>query len=248
MPRCLQRTRTVTRTQTLHFERSPVRSAALALTLELGSFGLEGCNAKPQAELGVIRHGDTATEEAMDASAPAECRDLDVPIDLRLDAVKDLGNGVSVEVVQRTEFTQENHADSTAPHMPRPELWDRSEMPAGACVFRITGITPSCYTHPDSIAVYHAPNDGGVSVSQASYYARRLVQGIDLCDWPIPGCPSSQWGGDGGYWWYLSEVDGATLMVMCATACERFLRAPVTLELRVATAPGLCEADAAAGG
>jgi hypothetical protein len=189
----------------------------------------------------VITYVDNAVDRANDAGTSAECRALDLPLDLTRVGKQTVLDGISVEVIQRPQFTEDNRTDPTLDHVPMPQNWDRDVLPAGACVFRILGISAACYTNPNSIAVYHAPDDAGVSVSQASYYARRWVQGIDLCDWPVPGCPVATWGGDGGYWWYLSEQADATLMVMCAAACERFLRAPVTLELRLANGPAQCE-------
>ncbi len=172
---------------------------------------------------------------------PQTCPDLDVVIDVAEQGVYTAVDGVQAEVLQRPVFDESNRAPDPDADLPPPESWDRSELPAGACVVSLSSIQTDCYTHQATLAVYHPPDDAGVAVSQASYYARRFAEKVDLCDWPVPGCPSEQWGGPGGYWWYFTERASDTLFVICAPACERFLRAPITLHLRSTDEARICD-------
>jgi hypothetical protein len=171
-----------------------------------------------------------------------ECPSLDLNIDMRAVDEYETDRGVLIKVLTRPEFTEANRADPEMPRVP-PANWDRAEFPKNACVVRVRGIDAECYTNDQSMALYEPTGDGGTPVGQASYHARRWVSNFDLCDWPVPGCPRSEWGSFRGYWWYLTPRADDALLVACAPSCEGFFRAPITLQLRPDGPTGLCDEE-----
>jgi hypothetical protein len=97
-----------------------------------------------------------------------------------------------------------------------PATWDRSPLPAGACVFRLHGLSPSCQRagilweatcHVEDLI-------GGPHVPIPSYY------GASVCMRHItPGCPTADPWNAAGYWWYM-QPDGENVdIVVCAPEC-----------------------------
>ncbi|MEP7053322.1 MAG: hypothetical protein ABJB12_23365, partial [Pseudomonadota bacterium] len=96
-----------------------------------------------------------------------------------------------------------------------PATWDRSPLPAGACVYRIHGLTPNCQRagtlEPDSCEGY---SFGGSPAEVPSYYE------TSVCTRRIaPGCPTADPWNASGHWWYL-QPDGENVdLVLCAPEC-----------------------------
>jgi hypothetical protein len=107
-----------------------------------------------------------------------------------------------------------------------PALWDRSALPAGACVFRLHGMPGSCI-RPGYIfeGTCTRLDDGGLAPSPGEpspgdfYENNTCAQGI------APGCPSSNpWGYD-GFWWYMVPRGADTDLVVCAPECAQAFQA-----------------------
>jgi hypothetical protein len=94
-----------------------------------------------------------------------------------------------------------------------PSTWDRSQLPAGACVFRVQGLSAACLQHAQILA---GPCAQPVSVGLIN------VTDFGQCGpGDIPGCSTSDpWNG-GGDWWYV-QADGDDYdIVMCAPECAQ---------------------------
>jgi hypothetical protein len=98
-----------------------------------------------------------------------------------------------------------------------PSKWDRSPLPAGACVLRIHGLSGACL-RPGLLFV-------GTCASRAAPEASLIVpfgyyEGYSCNQGIAPGCPSaaaSDW--NNGYWWYLVARGEDTDLVVCAPEC-----------------------------
>lgn len=92
-------------------------------------------------------------------------------------------------------------------------------MPAGACVFRIHGLTPECYQLGRHNWIKNRACDDFLltGFSPAAYYDARDAVSPSV----EPGCPSPNWGASAqGYWWYLNAVGPDTAdVVICAPEC-----------------------------
>lgn len=104
---------------------------------------------------------------------------------------------------------------------PGPEAWDRSERPAGACVFRIHGAPASCFAGRAHMTFLPCdPSDRQRPIHLSYYELASCEQGI------APGCPSpnAPWGSQ-NYAWYATREDEATVtVVMCAGLCETMVQ------------------------
>lgn len=98
--------------------------------------------------------------------------------------------------------------------------WDRSRLPAGACVFKLHGTRASCI----------AANFGRVSGGPCDQEERPVIP-LGYYELPscaeglAPGCPSDDpWLGDNSVWYTVPEEDGSddTLLVLCAGICHFF--------------------------
>jgi hypothetical protein len=124
-----------------------------------------------------------------------------------------LPNGITVEALQIPEFTEANRGEWNWQTTP-PEKWDRSVLPAGACVFRLHGFNVNCYPRGHYGELFSGPCANQSPISPGSYYNSG-------CRDVAPGCPSPNWGSSNdGYWWYLNEREGATDLVICAPECK----------------------------
>jgi hypothetical protein len=106
---------------------------------------------------------------------------------------------------------------------PDPATWDRSDMPAGACVFRLWGVdAATCYAWGGTFFTGSCADRvaGGIGVAPGSYY-----DGGDCS--VAPGCPSAEPydTGESGYWWYFGKSgvsdsgEKFTDLVICAPEC-----------------------------
>jgi hypothetical protein len=145
-----------------------------------------------------------------------QCAEGPINLPLVQGALERTRDGLIVEALQIPEFTEANRSEPGPLSVP-PEAWDRSELPAGACVFRLHGFDSSCYRPAYYGDIYTGRcADNSFQISPGSYYSQHQCQGGP------PGCPSSKWGrfGNEGYWWYLTPRDGATDLVICADQCQ----------------------------
>jgi hypothetical protein len=98
-----------------------------------------------------------------------------------------------------------------------PSKWDRSSLPAGACVLRIHGRSGSCLRRGLLFAgtcASRADPNASLVVPFSYYEGDSCRQGI------APGCPSaSASDSNNGYWWYLVGRGEATDLVVCAPQC-----------------------------
>ncbi|HEX3777147.1 MAG TPA: hypothetical protein VHV51_21890 [Polyangiaceae bacterium] len=94
-----------------------------------------------------------------------------------------------------------------------PSTWDRSPLPAGACVFRVQGLSAACLLHARIIA---GPCNASVQVGLIN------VSDVGQCGaGAIPGCSTSDPWRSGGDWWYV-QADGTDYdIVMCAPECAQ---------------------------
>ena len=116
-----------------------------------------------------------------------------------------------------------------------PATWNRAEIPAGACVFRLEGVnSDTCYLSGGEFFTGScaALSAGGPKIAPASYYD------VARCD-VRPGCPSAEPYADApGYWWYFSESglhpNGAPFsdLVICAPECANSFAQGGCLRLR----------------
>jgi len=110
-----------------------------------------------------------------------------------------------------------SHVDLTKPRgdPPHPpELWDRSSLPAGACVFRVHGVNAGCLGESPYIS-YGACRDSKLVVPISYYESNKCEEGI------APGCPSEDVLSSQGWWYAVTdphEPDVLTV-VICAPVC-----------------------------
>lgn len=157
---------------------------------------------------------------------PIACAsELELDVDPRMTAPS-AADGVTVELLQaQASWNTELPPSGAIPdENSDPSTWDRSALPAGACVFRIYGMDGlHCYPSGGTFFTGScaALNSDGVNVAPGSYYD----SGYECTT--APGCPSA----DGypepiGYWWYFSESgfdlerrQDFTDLVICAPEC-----------------------------
>lgn len=149
-------------------------------------------------------------DPTLSATCPALKADLDFS-----GTTSSTSGSVWVEPLQIPQYGTRPPAYPWA-DLPDPSLWDRSAMPAGACVFRLHGVPASCL-RPGFIffgscaqnAIPEAPR-----VAPGSYYdSGQCGHGI------APGCPVAVPWNRVGYWWYLLAQGADTDVVVCAPEC-----------------------------
>lgn len=155
-------------------------------------------------------------------SAPTDesaCTSATVLLDLH-HVTSDPASGLSVEPLQAPDYgvRPDDHVPSYI--QPDPSAWDRSTRPAGACVFRLHGMSASCLSRGLLFeGGCPAPGDPGVA-PQSFYESPFCKQAL------VPGCPISDPWGIVGAWWYLQN-DGADVdLVVCAPGCEVAIAGP----------------------
>jgi len=149
----------------------------------------------------------------LQALSGRSCPRLEIDISFESDVVGPRA-GMWVEPLQIPEYSE-----VLAMSLPEiePSKWDRSALPAGACVLRIHGLSGACL-QPGGLFVGTCASlaDPGTShVLPYSYYE------LDACRQGIaPGCPSAaaaDW--NNGSWWYLVARGEDTDLVVCAPEC-----------------------------
>jgi len=148
------------------------------------------------------------------AACPAVTADLDFrsPSD-------DLGSSW-VEPLQIPQFGSRPAGYYPDPSVD-PALWDRSARPAGACVFRLHGVSGSCL-RPGLISEGSCLYDAGPHVSPGDFYESNSC-GLGIA----PGCPTSDPWSHNGYWWYMVPRGPDIDVVICAPECAQQLQPSV---------------------
>jgi len=162
--------------------------------------------------------GDPEPDSDLSNSCPQVRSDRSCPateIDIRFtrDAVGPRTE-VWVEPLQTPDYPQEEPAN--LPEF-EPSKWDRSPLPAGACVLRIHGLSGACLQrgllYVGTCASLADP-DASHIVPFGYYEGYSCEQGI------APGCPSAAASDSrNGYWWYLVARGEDTDLVVCAPEC-----------------------------
>jgi len=158
--------------------------------------------------------GATSTLRGCPDSSWGECQ-ATVRLTLRGDGPSKSGDGVWSEPLQVPAYPP-----MTDPPTPPSEVaekdWDRSSLPAGACVFRVHGVAPSCFG--SSGQVVYGPCQDGMQVVPLGYYELpNCSQGIS------PGCPSADPSYGQNFFWYAvpdASATDTTTIVVCAGICE----------------------------
>ncbi len=130
-----------------------------------------------------------------------------------------LPDGVAIDSLQVPDYSlAPNPPPAGVPYpAPDPAEWDRSDLPAGACVFRLHGVDARCY--PKGATFFTGScsglEDGRPLIAPSSFYDKYRCTSV------APGCPASDpWSGEPGYWWYfVPRSDTVTDLVVCAPAC-----------------------------
>jgi hypothetical protein len=167
---------------------------------------------------------------------PASCPSLRLPIDATNFAVLEV-DGVLIEPLQLPDYPE-----PTPPRWecgpsgdPDPSTWDRSELPANACVFRLHGVSAGCY--PFGGTIFTSPCetlDAGPKVAPGTFDEHYACTGV------VPGCPTPEpYYYATGYWWYLVDRGDAADLVICAPECAgSFQYGPACAVLK--PHPGTC--------
>lgn len=161
------------------------------------------------------------------ASAPLGCPDPSLPacsfrflMELHFDGTttKSADGRVWAEPLQLPSV-----AEYPLDHQPtpvEPADWDRSRLPAGACVFKLHGARARCLAGASGRVSGGSCDQPGRPVLPPSYYEfPYCAEGL------APGCPSDdRFVGGNSVWYTVPEEDGedATLLVLCAGICGFF--------------------------
>lgn len=151
------------------------------------------------------------------AGGELECPDLRFDFAALNPAVTVTGSGVTVEPLQVPNYRGTTYAPYHGPRNPDPSTWDRSALPAGACVYRLHGVNAACFPLGGSLWVGTcAELASGMSVLPFSFYEMYGCHGV------APGCPTSDSSVDApGNWWYLNAVSPTEAdLVICAPECN----------------------------
>jgi hypothetical protein len=172
------------------------------------------------------RHVSTAPSSDTSDSAPV-APPLACPAELLLEfgaamVVGALPDGVTVDPLQVPDYSAAPNPPAEGVPYPAPDssAWDRSDVPAGACVFRLHGVDSRCYPKGASFFTGSCSGleDGRPLIAPDSFYDEYK------CTDTMPGCPvSDPWSGEPGNWWYFAPGndgdDGVATLVVCAPAC-----------------------------
>lgn len=148
------------------------------------------------------------------APSNRSCPAIEIDIRFTRDAPKPRTE-VWVEPLQIPDYPEGSLA--TTPEI-GPTKWDRSPLPAGACVLRIHGLSGACLRpgalFPGSCAFLADPDVP--HVLPYSFY-----EGDNACRQGVaPGCPTaSAWDSPNGSWWYFVARGEETDLVVCAPEC-----------------------------
>jgi hypothetical protein len=166
---------------------------------------------------------------------PSSCPDRLLEVSPLSPEAQCLPSGIVVEPLQIPDLTvgaydwevdeRERNAD--------PSTWDRSPLPAGACVFRLHGVNANCY-----------PGGGLFYVGDCRYLKqpRPAPGGFyegNHCG-VEPGCATARASGTASYWWYLVDRGSAADLVICAPECAQSF-VPYGGCLSLESGPSHCE-------
>jgi hypothetical protein len=188
------------------------RAAAVALV------ALAACGGKADKDRVVPSDASADEDERAELTcpgegetAPSDCARVPISLPFVPGAIERSADGITVEALQIPSFTEENRGGFGI-QQTRPEDWDRAELPAGACVFRLRGFHASCYAPAHYGDIFVGACDEVQPIWPGSYY--------DVASCHVaPGCPSATWGNTEGYWWYLAPREDATDLIICAPEC-----------------------------
>lgn len=163
----------------------------------------------------VASGGTTTTLRGCPDASWGECRQA-LELTLRFDAPSKDASGAWAEPLQIPTSLSTMSPPDVDWRPLGPETWDRSELPAGACVFRIHGVAPDCLARGGRLQ--YGPCGGlGIPVVPTGYYEQPYCeQGI------APGCPTSEaWRSINAIWYAAPDASAAdsTLLVICAAIC-----------------------------
>lgn len=188
----------------------------------------------PRAEGGTVTSGaDSENSTTTSGSSPASidgCPELS----LSFESLPSVGEGtitvdarldgdpfpVRVEVLQSLdpEMAEGWNPNTDAQDVP-PEEWDRSEIPAGACVIRFVDMAGRCYgTTGVSLITRLAPQmDDEPRTIGWTRYDEYIRARPERCPY-APGCPSSKFYAP-IQWFYLRENGPDLYFVWCSQTC-----------------------------
>jgi hypothetical protein len=169
--------------------------------------------------------GGTSTSSAAGALPGCALHGAQCPplVSLELDLTKetaDLDAGVSAEPIQAPQYGLRPPGDYPPSVNTDPSTWDRSALPAGACIFRLRGWPANCVqlaTIVNGGCVKDFISNPTVGVS---YYE------LGMCEKGVaPGCPTADpWNASGNWWYLLPDADGVNAdLILCAPACAATL-------------------------
>jgi hypothetical protein len=131
-----------------------------------------------------------------------------------------LPSGAWAEPVQVPPLDRDPNAEPLPPV--QPDQWDRSEVPADACVFKLHGLERGCLAPSMTLGFGSCeplPPGQHRVIPFGFYESMHCAEGV------APGCPPPGSGAGDGQWWYLvpnpSAPSEATL-VICSQLCMNF--------------------------
>lgn len=151
-------------------------------------------------------------------------------VELELDLARTTGDpsGVWAEPIQTPDYGSRPTGYYPPSENLDPASWDRSALPAGACVIRLHGLSPDCLRGGSIINHVCQVDQLENPTSAPGYYeSNRCEQLVG------PGCPTADPWNASGFWWYLSPDDSTIDLVMCAPECAASLRLYSTICLRL---------------
>jgi len=167
----------------------------------------------------VAGSGGGSTEADSDLSnscpqAPSACPTTEVDLRFTRDAAGPRRE-VWVEPLQIPDYPVE--APTHSPEVD-PSQWDRSPLPAGACVLRIHGLSGACLRR----GLLHVGTCAALADPEASHVVPfGYYEGSACEDGIAPGCPSAAASDSrSGFWWYLMARGQDTDLVVCAAECK----------------------------
>jgi hypothetical protein len=159
----------------------------------------------------------TTTGTESSPSPPVSCPTNEVAFELSLEvgSITTEADGTTIETLQVPDYPAPDYTQPAPQPNSDPATWDRSELPAGACVFRVHGVHAACF-----------PTGGVIRSNDPTADQRPLVASsyYDLEGCSVePGCPSADTQVSLGWWWYLADRGDATDIVICAPDCAYYL-------------------------
>ncbi len=164
----------------------------------------------------------TSTDPSPPPAMPCPTNEIYFELDMNVGAITTASDGTTVETLQVPDYPAPDYTQPVPQPNSDPANWDRSELPAGACVFRLYGLHAACFPTGGDIKqlVTDSSNSGSpdagppqvLVVGSMSYYD---MQGCSV----EPGCPSADPRDSLGWWWYVADRGDAMDVVVCAPEC-----------------------------